>query len=580
MMRVLTALVLLVTGSFAAEPAKIGEAVPKLKFTDARSLPRTLDDFGAKKAIVIAFIDTSCPVAQRYLPTLKDLAKEYKDVQFLALNANDDDRVVAVALQAVRHDIDFPFGKDFGGVCAKTVGITRTPEVAVLDGEKKLRYRGRIDDQYRLGGTRKEPARRDLKDALDAILAGNEIAKPTTEVDGCPITFAVEKPAEKVNYAEHVAPILKAHCWQCHQAKGSAPFELTTFKQASSRAEAVLETISDQRMPPWFTTHDFGPFINRRGMTDKERTVIRDWIRGGSPEGDPSKAPAAPKPPESKWEIGEPDKVLSTGEFELPAKGDIPYKYAVLANLFTEDTWVKNIQILPDNPRVLHHCNMAYAKLGEKFSEDNFITGLVPGSEPANLDEGVAIKIPARSILLLQMHYVSTGKPEKCTVSVGLRFPREVVQKQLHNLQLTDRRFAIPPGAAAHKVTGTHTLDKDVIGVGLFSHMHLRGKDMTFIAHHADGKDETLLVVPNYNFEWQIPYRWETGKKTFAKGTKLECIAHFDNSSFNPYNPDPKATVKFGLQTHSEMMIGYFFYTEANEQLNLKVNEKTGRVKE
>ena len=123
-MRALIALLMFGACSFAAEPAKIGEAVPKLKFTDTRSLPRTLDDFGAKKAIVIAFIDTSCPVAQRYLPTLKDLAKEYKDVQFLALNSNGDDSVVAVALQAVRHDIDFPFGKDFGGECAKALGVT------------------------------------------------------------------------------------------------------------------------------------------------------------------------------------------------------------------------------------------------------------------------------------------------------------------------------------------------------------------------------------------------------------------------------------------------------------------------
>jgi hypothetical protein len=179
-------------------------------------------------------------------------------------------------------------------------------------------------------------------------------------------------------------------------------------------------------------------------------------------------------------------------------------------------------------------------------------------------------------MLGLQIHFVATGKPEKCRVQVGLRFPRVPVQKTLRSVQLTDRRFAIPPGAPAHKVSSSRTFDRDVIGVGLFSHMHLRGKDMTFTAHLPDGTDETLLVIPNYNFEWQIPYRWEPNTKRFPKGMRLECVAHFDNSPFNPYNPDPKVTVRNGPQTHHEMMIGFFFYTEADEQLGLNIDPKAG----
>ena len=119
-----------------------------------------------------------------------------------------------------------------------------------------------------------------------------------------------------------------------------------------------------------------------------------------------------------------------------------------------------------------------------------------------DLDGGVGFCIPKGMVLGLQIHFVTTGKPEKCTVSVGLRYPREVVQKRLRNIQLSDRRFAIPPGAPAHKVTATRTLDADIVGVGMFSHMHLRGKDMTFTAHLPDGKAETLLVIPNYKQTW------------------------------------------------------------------------------
>ncbi len=562
----------------AQEPVKIGDSIGKLKFTDIRSLPRTLDDFGKKKALVLVFINTGCPVAQRYLPTLQALERDYRanEVQFVALNAAEEDTIIAMATQAVRHEMEFPFVKDFGGDCARVLGVKRTPEVVVLDGEKRLRYRGRIDDQIRLGGVRNEPTTHELKDALDAVLAGRKVTTAETEVDGCPITFPKARKPREVTFSEHVAPILQKHCWQCHCETGSAPFSLTSYKQASARAESLVEVTTDQRMPPWFASHDYGPFVNRRGLSDEERQTLSDWARTGKTPGDPAKVPPPPKAQASKWQIDTPDLVLQTGEFELPAKGDIPYKYSMLLHTFTEDTWIQTAQIISDNPASLHHCNMGFANLVEGFKEENFITGTVPGGEPMNLDEGIAFCIPKGSVLGLQIHFVATGKPEKCRVSVGLRYPRTVVQKKLRNIQLTDHRFAIPPGAPAHQVSASRVLDSDIVGVGMFSHMHLRGKDMTFNAHLPDGKTETLLIIPNYNFSWQVPYRWETGKKTLPKGTRLECIAHYDNSTFNAFNPNPLATVRNGPQTHQEMMYGFFFYTNADEKLGIKVDPKAG----
>ena len=580
--RLLAVLVFLASNSARAadERPKVGDAVGKLKFTDIRSLPRTLDDFGKKKAVVLVFTNTTCPVAQKYLPTLQALEKEYrgKDVQFVSVNAAEEDTVIAVATQSVKYEIEFPCVKDFGGTCARALGVTRTPEAVVLDAERRICYRGRIDDQFRLGGARKEPTARELKDAIDAILAEKKPATQETEVDGCPITFAKPRAPKEVNFAEHVAPILQKHCWECHKAGGSAPFALTTHKQAATRADAIAETINDQRMPPWFASHEFGPFINRRGLSDEERSVVADWVKSGAAAGNLAKAPAPPPEVKEKWLIGKPDLTLDTVEFDLPATGDIPYKYAILPHHFAEDTWINNVQITSDNPRSLHHANLAFGGLKVGFSEQNFITGYVPGGEPMNLDPGVGFLIPKGTFLALQIHFVTTGKPEKCKVTVGVRYPREVIQTRLRVMQLFDTRFAIPPGAPAHKVTATKTLDTDVIGVGLFSHMHLRGKDMTFTAHAPDGKRDTLLVIANYNFEWQVPYRWEPGKKRIPKGTKLECVARYDNSAFNPYNPNPKATVRNGPQTYHEMMYGFFFYTEADEKLGLKIDPKNGTV--
>jgi thiol-disulfide isomerase/thioredoxin/mono/diheme cytochrome c family protein len=563
----------------ADDGVKIGDAVGKLKFIDIRYLPRSLDDFGSRKAFVLVFTNTSCPLAKRYLPVLQTLAQDYRtdDVQFVGLNAAAEDSIIAMATQAVQFDVSFPFVKDQDGACARALGVKRTPEAVVVDGQGRLRYRGRIDGQYRLGGNRAAPTRRELKEAIDAVVAGREVAVAETDVDGCPITFARPRPPRQVTFADHVAPILQKHCWQCHTAGGGAPFALTGYKQAADRAEALAEVVADGRMPPWFALHEFGPFVNRRGLSDEERVTVLDWVRSGTPQGDLAKVPPPPARPQSEWLIGTPDLVVDTGVHELPAAGDIPYKYAVLPHVFAADTWVQGVQILPDNARVLHHANLAFGGITSGMKEENFITGNVPGGEVASLDDGVAFLIPAGSVLALQIHYVATGKPEKCKVSVGLRFPRTVVQKQLKNIQLTNHRFAIPPGAAAHKVAATRVLDRDIVGVGLFAHMHLRGKDMTFTAHFPDGKAETLLVIPNYNFSWQIPYRWHTGQQRLPKGTRLECVAHFDNSPFNPYNPDPKATVRHGPQTHHEMMYGCFFYTDAQEQLGLHVDPKTGQ---
>jgi len=222
---------------------------------------------------------------------------------------------------------------------------------------------------------------------------------------------------------------------------------------------------------------------------------------------------------------------------------------------------------------------MAFGGLTAGFSEANFITGMVPGGSPMWLDNDTAFRIPRGSILVLQIHYVATGKEEKCRVHVGLRYPREIVQKRLRHMQITNNRFAILPGAPAHKVTASRVLECDADGVGLFSHMHLRGKDMTFIAHHPGGSSETLLIIPNYSFSWQIPYQWVPRSKKLPKGTRMECIAHYDNSPFNPYNPNPLATVRHGPQTYHEMMFGFFFYTDAGERLGLKIDPKTGTAR-
>jgi mono/diheme cytochrome c family protein len=487
-----------------------------------------------------------------------------------------------VASQAVQHDVPFPFVKDFDGSCAAVLGVGRTAEVVVLDKARTIRYRGRIDDQYRLGGARAKPTRRDLAEAIGSVLAGKDVAVAETTVDGCAITRVQSAAAPQTTYAHDVAPVLRKHCVECHRPGTTAPFSLLTYAEAKAHSAEIAEVVSEGRMPPWFASDQFGHFTNRRVLSSAEKDAVANWLRGGLELGDASQLPKEPTikadaKPEDRWLIGKPDFVLSTAKTDLPASGLIDYKYVVLPQAFLSDTWLQGIQILPDNVKAVHHCNMAYFFPLAKKKESHFITGTVPGGSPMQLKDGVGFCIPKGAMLVLQIHYVTTGKPEKCGISVGFKYASGLVQKQLRHELMADYKFAIPPGDPAHVVTSKRVLDRDAVGVGLFVHMHLRGRDMTFKAVRPDGTSETLLMVPNFNFDWQIPYLWAPDKERFPKGTRLECVAHYDNSTFNPYNPDPKATVREGQQSHEEMLNGFFFYTDANEKLNLDIDGKTGK---
>ena len=187
----------------------------------------------------------------------------------------------------------------------------------------------------------------------------------------------------------------------------------------------------------------------------------------------------------------------------------------------------------------------------------------------------MAYKIPGGSSLVLQIHYTTTGKEEQSLISVGFRYPQKGVDKITHHLLLDPRDIAIPPGDPMWRLSAAQTIPASVTLLGMFAHLHVRGRDMTFIAETAGGQRETLLQIPNYNFDWQLAYEC---RNRLPAGTKIEAIAHFDNSKFNVYNPDPDRKVPYGAQTYDEMFNGFVFWTNDDENLKLKIDPKTGHV--
>jgi hypothetical protein len=225
---------------------------------------------------------------------------------------------------------------------------------------------------------------------------------------------------------------------------------------------------------------------------------------------------------------------------------------------------------------------MAYVSFTKmKGGDDTFITGYVPGGQPMDLrpqqasDPETAYKIPGGSTLVLQVHYTTTGKEEQSLISVGFRYPQKGVDKISHHFVLDPHNIAIAPLDPMWRMSATKTIPANATLLGMFTHMHVRGRDMTFIAEYPDGRRETLLQIPNFNFAWQLAYEC---RNRLPAGTKIEAVAHFDNSKFNPYNPDPTRTVPYGPQTYDEMFNGFVFWTNDDDNLKLNIDPKTGRV--
>src|SRR4051812_29493261 len=212
-----------------------GAAVGAFTAKDVDGKDVSLADFKDRKAVVVVFVGTQCPINNAYMPRLGDLHREYapKGVQFLAVNSNQQDTPKDVAEHARKYKIPFPVLKDAGNVVADLFTARRTPEAFVLDGQRVVRYRGRIDDQFGLDYRRARPPRQGLVEALDAVLAGKAVATPETAAAGCVIA-RVARPKEQaaVTFGKHVAPILQRHCQECHRPGQVGPMALLTYDDA------------------------------------------------------------------------------------------------------------------------------------------------------------------------------------------------------------------------------------------------------------------------------------------------------------------------------------------------------------
>jgi hypothetical protein len=409
--------------------------------------------------------------------------------------------------------------------------------------------------------------------------------------------------ADAPTFSKDVAPILYKNCSTCHRPGEIAPMSLLTYKDARPWARSIREAVSRGVMPPWHADPAHGEFANDRRLSDDDRNVILRWVDGGAAEGDPADLPRRPTFVDG-WQIGEPDAVVSmTEDYPIPAGGTVEYKYFTVATSFAEDKWIQAIESRPGNRRVVHHVIVfardpkpaprPAAEQGNKpaptfmFAEgmdepENpdaesrkkaplndrpapkqlgaYLGGFAPGQFVRVYAPGTAIRLPAGAVVTFQMHYTTNGEPTTDRTKIGFIFAKEPPTKEVKVTALMNHNFTIPAGATDHRIDADVTLQRDVTFWSMLPHTHVRGKRWEYQATYPDGRVETILAVPKYDFNWQTEYVFKDPLK-LPKGTRLHASAWYDNSANNRSNPDPAADVHWGDQTWDEMQFTAFAYT-------------------
>jgi hypothetical protein len=362
-----------------------------------------------------------------------------------------------------------------------------------------------------------------------------------------------------------------------------------TYRETRPWARAIREAVLTRRMPPWFADAKYGEFANDRNLTQREIDILAEWAAEAAKEGNPSEAPAPARFVEG-WAIGQPDAIYELPvDFQVPDSGVVPYMFFVVPTGFKEDRWIEKIEVRPGNRSVVHHAVLQVRAPGAKYimeakpgvpfpevpepsktgddtgeGEFGFPLGkgvevaavYVPGAAGDTGRPGQARLVRARSDLIFEIHYTPNGKATTDRTRVGIIFSRRPPERRVINALILNERLRIPAGVNNQEVRARVTLHRDVLVTSLFPHMHLRGRSFRFLATYPDGRSEVLLNVPRYDFNWQLSY-YPKEPKLLPKGTVLECIAHYDNSVNNPFNPDASKEVRWGNQTWEEMLIGF-----------------------
>ena len=412
-----------------------------------------------------------------------------------------------------------------------------------------------------------------LTTALDALLTNQPLpesaAKSADAAESVPgdcalgLTTAVDA-HQQISYVKDVAPILQDNCVTCHRPGGIGPWAMNSYAMVRGFAPMIREVLRTKRMPPWHADPHVGDWANDKGLTVAEQQTLVHWAEAGAPRGEGDDPLLKNVAPAADWPLGEPDMIVNIPEFSVPASGVVDYQFPWVENTLDRGVWVRAVTVKPGDRTVVHHVLAGTSEPGEKIKSggdvfDNYLIGYAPGAESYVMPEGKGVYIPKGGHFLFQLHYTPTGKATVDRSQMALYFAEEKPANYLRHSVVMDPTIRIPAGDGAYEEAAYFEFYKDATLYTLAPHSHYRGRSSTFSLVYPDGKEELLLNVPDYDFNWQRGYEFAEPKVVPA-GARLVHRTVYDNSNLNPANPDAERVVPWGLQSWDEMLYGDFIF--------------------
>lgn len=394
-------------------------------------------------------------------------------------------------------------------------------------------------------------------------------------------------------FAQDVAPIIHENCSYCHRPGQAAPFDLLTYADASQRARQIGEVVSSRFMPPWLPEPGFNHFQNERLLTPAQIATITNWVAAGAPEGNRA---ATPTPPAftNAWHLGPPDLIVTLSEpFTLPAEGPDVYRNFVVPIPIESERYVRAMEFRPGNGRVVHHAFFAFDDSGEAQLQDLNDAGpgfggmhlprsgqvpdgqffsWQPGKLPMGGDDRRAWRLKPRTVLVVQLHLQTTGKPELVQAEIGFHFSPQPGTDITFKIGLGSYELEVPPGATNFVAEDAFVLPVDVELLAVLPHAHYIARRMQATATLPDGTSHWLLNIGEWDFNWQGEY-WYREPLQLPKGTRVGMRFFYDNSTNNPVNPfNPPQPVSYGLNSTDEMAELWMIFRLKTAEDRLQLN--------
>ncbi|MDB6032885.1 MAG: thiol-disulfide isomerase [Verrucomicrobiales bacterium] len=606
---------LLASAVRAAEPTE--EPIPKRNETrEGEVINFSLLDYKGKhyelrrtdaKAVVLFFTSFGCPSARQSLSKLRSLRSQFATngvvfwmvnsatqedpsnelIQMLARSRKKElvpdsalDDPEALKLEVLKSVAgSLPVLRDEKQIVARRLGVTQVGEVVAIDlGTMSIVYRGAIDDLGADAEPKAKAKEKYLAKALNEFLSGKTVtigSKPVSS--GCELKYINDQSKEPVSYASDVAPLFQKHCVACHSSGNIGPFAMTGYKKVKNWSSMIEEVLLDRRMPPWHADPHYGKFQNDRALTTAETHTLLRWIGQGCPRGEGEDPLATAAPAAAVWKLGKPDLVVGLPKPQsIPATGTLNYRYINSDFEMPQDAWIRAAVCRADNSKVVHHI-IVRVKYPDDYAdaphEAYLFTSWVPGLAQGEFPAGTGMFLPKGARFNFELHYTTTGQAQTDQSELGLYFSKEPPKRRLEVRASETRDFDIPPGEPDSQHFSHYCFKRDTIIYDLSPHMHLRGSWFKFELLYPTGKRETVLSVPQYDFNWQTSYRLAEPKKVPA-GTWMLCTGGHDNSKKNPNNPDPAKRIKWGLQSWDEMFMGFMTVADAEPESAGKQHSK------